>query len=99
MIKHINELEFREEIKKNLVLVDFYADWCMPCKMLAPILEKLENDYEIVKVNVDENQNLAQELGIMSIPTLMLYSKEKLLDTKLGLMPEEEIKKWLNKNK
>lgn len=99
MIKHINETEFKEEIKKDLVLVDFFANWCGPCKMLGPILEKLSNEYEILKVDVDENQNLARELGIMSIPTLMIYSKGEVKDTKMGLMPEEEIKNWLEENK
>ncbi len=99
MIKHVNEKEFREEVKGELVLVDFFADWCMPCKMLGPILEKMANDYNIIKVNIDENQSLAQELGIMSIPTLMIYSKGNVMDTKMGLMPEEEIKSWLEKNK
>lgn len=100
-MKHINEKEFYELINEELVLIDFYADWCGPCKMLGPQLEELnkENIVSIYKVNVDENQSLAKNLGVMSIPTLMIYKKGRQIASKLGFMPKEEIKKWILENK
>ena len=78
MLKHINNKDFEQEVLKNSkpVLVDFYADWCGPCKMVAPVLEKIgreHTNFEIVKVNVDENQDLAMQYGVMSIPTMIVF--------------------------
>lgn len=70
------------------VLVDFYADWCGPCKTLAPILDQLSKDYTkavIVKVNVDENQNLAAKFAIRSIPTLIIFKNGKQVETLMGV--------------
>ena len=71
--------EFDEAIKGDKVLVDFYADWCGPCKMISPILEQVEKeeDVTIVKVNVDELQDLAMQYGVMTIPNLKLFEKGK----------------------
>ena len=101
MVKHINELEFNNVINNDLVLVDFFAKWCGPCKMLSPILEEISNQrgVEICKVDVDENENLSRSLGIMSIPTLLLYSNGKLLDRKTGFMTMEQIQNWIDENK
>lgn len=101
MINHIKENEFNNVINKNLVLVDFYADWCGPCKMLGPVLEELSNhrSLEIYKINVDEVESLTKSLGIMSIPTLLLYSNGKLLSRKTGFMSMEEIQSWIEENK
>ena len=101
MIKHIKENEFNNAVNKELVLVDFYADWCGPCKMLGPVLEELatERSLEICKLNVDECENLSRSLGIMSIPSLLLYSNGKLLSRHTGFMSKDELQSWINENK
>ena len=76
------------------VLLDFYADWCGPCRMLAPTLEEISserNNVKIVKVNVDEAEKVAQQFGIMSIPTLMVFKNGKEVSKKVGLCSKEEI--------
>ncbi len=98
MIKHIQDAnEFENEIKGELVLVDFYADWCGPCKMLAPELEKLEKEtgIKIVKVNVDEVAMLARQFRVMSIPTLMLYKNGELVKRESSYMPVEALKDFI----
>ena len=80
------------------VLVDFYADWCGPCKMVAPIVEELaeENpDYLIVKVNVDEEPSLSMMYGVMSIPTLLVLKEGKILNRLVGARPKEYLKELL----
>ena len=72
MIKYLKDSEFETEVATGLVLVDFYADWCGPCKMMSTILEELE-DVTVLKVNTDEHTELALNFGIMSIPTLILF--------------------------
>ena len=101
MVNHIKEEEFNNVINKELVLVDFYADWCGPCKMLGPVLEELSNQrsVSVYKINVDETENLARSLGIMSIPTLLLYSNGKLLSRKTGFMSMDQIQNWIDENK
>lgn len=93
------EADFQSQINNGVVLVDFFATWCGPCKMLAPVLEELESDrsVKIVKVDVDECETLAQQYSIMSVPTLLLFKDGKLLDTKMGYMPKELITDWINK--
>ena len=98
MIKHIETIEqFEQEIKEGLVLVDFYADWCGPCKMLAPELEKLDEEVEvkILKVNVDEVAMLARQFRVMSIPTLMLFKDGKFVKKQLGYMPIEAVREFV----
>lgn len=75
-MKIINTEEYNELIKNGTVLVDFFAEWCGPCKMLGPVLEEVSEQYpdiDFVKVNVDDNMDLAESLGIMSIPTVYLF--------------------------
>lgn len=77
------------------ILVDFYADWCGPCKMLAPVLENLANevsDVEVVKVNVDANNELAARYGVMSIPTLIVFENGQKVNQSVGFMPLEQLK-------
>ena len=99
-IKNCNENDFENEVlKSNLpVIVDFWAEWCGPCKMLTPILEELsnemKNEIKVVKVNLDENQDLAMKYSIRSIPTLLLFKEGHLIDTKVGLLPKNEIVTW-----
>ena len=80
------------------ILVDFYADWCGPCKMLSPILEKitLENpEIKICKINVDENTNLAQKYGVMSIPTVLVFEDGEVKETSVGLVSKSKIEEML----
>ena len=100
----INDSNFQEEVieaSENMpVLVDFWASWCGPCKMLKPIIEKLSQEYKdkvkIVALNVEENQEKAGEYGIMSIPNVKLFKKGEVVDEFLGLMPEEAVKSWID---
>ncbi len=92
--------EFEEYIKDGLVLIDFFADWCMPCLVMAPILEELSDSYEgkikIGKVNVEENQELAQKYSISSIPNFILFKDGKKVDQFIGSMSAEEFEEKLS---
>ena len=97
-VTKLNAQSFDQEVlhSNKPVLVDFYADWCMPCKMLSPILEELSeeiDDVKIVKVNTDKNQELASSFGIMSIPTLLFVKDGKVIDTLVGMRPKEELER------
>ena len=82
------------------VVVDFWAEWCGPCKMIGPALEEIGKDMhgkvKIVKLNIDENPEVAGKLGIRSIPTLMLFKDGKLAAQKVGASPKSEMVKWIN---
>ena len=92
MVKHLTSNDnFNELIKNGDILVDFYAEWCGPCKMLAPILEKIDF-VEVIKINVDEFHELAQEYGVMSIPTLIAFRNGEIINKVIGLQDLEEIK-------
>ena len=89
----INNKEFNELVltSKEKVLVDFYADWCGPCRMLGPILEELSKEYTIYKVNVDNEMELAQNYGIMSIPCMIVFKDGKEVNRLIGLHSKSEI--------
>lgn len=96
----LNAINFEYEVMKSdkPVLVDFYADWCGPCRMLGPVIEELtnqRNDIKVCKLNVDENPELAQAFRVMSIPTLMVVNKGKIAKTSNGFRPKEEIERML----
>lgn len=104
MTKIINTKEqFTEEVLNNqgLVLVDFYATWCGPCMMLAPTIDEISEEYkdkvEVVKVNIDDNQELAIKYNIMSIPTLALFKEGNLENMLIGLRSKEEIVRMFTK--
>ena len=97
-IIHGNEQNFNELINKELVLVDFFAEWCGPCKMLGPILEQLEN-IDVVKIDVDECSSLARQFGIMSVPTLMIFKNGELKNSRSGAMPKPMLESWIDENK
>lgn len=96
MAKVVSSKDFREEIKSGVVLVDFYADWCGPCKMVAPILDELSEEFEgkakIVKVNVDKNMDIAQKYVITNIPALLIFKEGEEVDRKIGFTPKAELK-------
>lgn len=98
-MKIVKVNEFDDVVKEGVVLVDFYADWCGPCKMIAPILTDLAGDLdgqaEIVKVNVDEEGALAQRFDVMSIPTLILFKDGKPVGRKTGFLPKPELDKFI----
>ena len=100
-MKHIKRKEeFYELIKKDKVLVDFYAEWCGPCQMLSPVLEKLSEEYtdiEFVKVNTDEFLELAEEYKIMSIPALKVFEKGNVVKESVGLVSKKELLELLDK--
>lgn len=94
----VNINNFEQEVLKSEkpVLVDFYADWCGPCKMLSPIIEQIANEQDavkVVKVNVDDDGELAQRYGVMGIPTLVLIKNGEVAAQKTGYMPKAEILK------
>ncbi len=93
MIK-IYEGENFESLIQEKILVDFYANWCGPCKMLSPILEKIE-EVKILKVNVDEYPSLARDYAVMSIPCLILFEEGKEKKRKIGFIPENQLKEWI----
>ena len=92
MIKEINNDTFNEVLEsKDIVLVDFYADWCGPCKMLSPIMEEIAKEVNVYKINVDNDQELAQEYGIMSIPCVIAFKDGKEVNRSVGLKSKSEI--------
>lgn len=95
MLKNLNSNSFSKEIlEKDVALVDFYADWCGPCRMLSPVIEEIarENpERAIGKVNVDNEGDLALEYGVLSIPTLIVFEKGKEKARLVGVRPKEEI--------
>jgi thioredoxin 1 len=98
MLEVMNKTQFAEEINADVVLVDFYAPWCGPCKMIAPALEELSKemtDVKFLKVNADELKDIADEYGIMSIPTLLLFKGGEVVDKKIGFFPKEVIKEFI----
>ncbi|CEA00641.1 Thioredoxin [Jeotgalicoccus saudimassiliensis] len=98
----VNDAGFKEEIGSGLTLVDFWAPWCGPCKMIAPILEELAPEVEgkanIAKLNVDENQATASEYEVMSIPTLILFKDGEPVDKVVGFQPKEQLAALIEKH-
>ena len=96
-VKHITQTEFKSEVleSKLPVVADFYATWCGPCRRLAPVVDKLADQYagkiKFVKVNVDESQQLAGQFNINGIPALMFFKDGKLVNSSVGLVPKEEL--------
>lgn len=91
---HLNDESFDEIIKNDVVVVDFYANWCGPCKVLSPTIEKLANelkDIKFIKVDVDNHEELARKYGIMSIPTLIFFKNGKEINKHIGLISEEKL--------
>ena len=89
MVKHLENENFKEIIGSGVWIVDFYADWCGPCKMLGPVLEELDNN--VLKVNVDSHEDLAREFGVMSIPTICFFKDGNLANKVVGFRSKDEI--------
>lgn len=99
-VMSVSNENFEEEVLKSdkKVLIDFYADWCGPCKMLSPIVEDFasgNNDVKVVKVNVDDNQELAVKYGVASIPTLIVIENGEIKNIRVGLMSKSEIEEMV----
>lgn len=101
MVKHLNEKDFFKETNlEGVVLVDFFATWCPPCKMLSPILEDISNSrkYKIVKINIDENPNIASIFKIESIPTLIVFKDGKPVEKSVGYINRDEVISLMDKH-
>ena len=97
MIKHVDQKDFEKEINGKKVLVDFFATWCGPCKMLGLVMEKIDKKdiIPIIKVDVDEAQELSSKYKIFSVPTLIIFEDGKEKKRISGFMSEEELEKWM----
>ena len=102
MAKAITDATFEQETKDGLVLVDFWATWCGPCKAIAPVLDELSSEFEgkarIVKIDVDQNPNLAAQYGIRSIPTLFMFKNGEKVDATMGMQPKAQLTALINKH-
>jgi putative thioredoxin len=102
----VNDINFKKEVieksKDVPVVVDFWAEWCAPCRMLGPVLEKLAKEYGgkfiLAKANVDKAREKATEYGISSIPAVKLFKGGKVVEEFVGALPEKQIKAWLDRN-
>ena len=100
---HVSDGNFDQEILKSdqPALVDFWAPWCGPCQRIAPIIDELAKEYKgrvkVAKINVDESRKVAADLGVMSIPTLILFKGGQIVDKIVGLAPKDRLKEFVNK--
>ncbi len=104
LIKHISDTSFEADVLKSSgpVLVDYWAEWCGPCKMIAPVLDELATTYQgkltIAKMNVDENREIPAKFGIRGIPTLMLFKNGELAATKVGAMNKAQLSAFIDQS-
>jgi thioredoxin 1 len=104
LIKHISDASFEADVLQSTqpVLVDYWAEWCGPCKMIAPILDEMATTYngklQITKMNVDENREIPGKFGIRGIPTLMLFKDGKLAATKVGALSKSQMAAFIDEN-
>ena len=102
LVRAVTTAEFEREVLQadGLVLVDFWATWCPPCRRLAPTIDALAADYQsrlsVAKVDVDENPDLAQRYGIQSIPTLVLFRDGRVVDKRLGALPPDDLRQFVD---
>jgi thioredoxin 1 len=102
LIKHVTDATFEADVLKSQqpILVDYWAEWCGPCKMIAPILDELSTTYagklQIAKMNVDDNRDIPGKFGIRGIPTLMLFKNGQLAATKVGAMSKAQLTAFID---
>ncbi|MDZ4992553.1 thioredoxin [Clostridium perfringens] len=102
VVKHINENQFENEVLKEegIVVVDFFATWCGPCKMLAPVLDEVQDEMKnvkIVKIDIDKNSDKAAEYGVKNIPTIKIFKNGEEVTTNVGFLPKELLKEMIEK--
>jgi thioredoxin 1 len=103
-IKHVSDSTFDQDVMKSdhPVLVDYWAEWCGPCKMIAPILDEVSKEYagklQVAKINVDDNQSTPAKYGIRGIPTLMLFKNGAVVATKVGALTKSQLTAFLDSN-
>ncbi|NLK93662.1 MAG: thioredoxin [Clostridiales bacterium] len=100
MINYVNDSDFNEKVKKSegIVIIDFYADWCGPCKMQGPVLEELQEEIQQVKIyklDVDKNSITADEFKIQNIPTILVFKNGEMVDKKIGFQPKEVLSNYI----
>ncbi|KJV81676.1 thioredoxin [Rickettsia hoogstraalii str. RCCE3] len=104
MANNVTDSSFKKEVLESdlPVVVDFWAEWCGPCKMLTPIIDEISKELKgkvkVLKMNIDENPNIPSEYGIRSIPTIMLFKNGEQKDTKIGLQQKNSLLDWINKS-
>lgn len=93
MVKQINQEEFEQQVlsDEGYVFVDFFATWCGPCKMLSPIMEDISSAHKVYKIDVDEQEELAEKFGVMSIPCVVVFKGGKEIARSVGLKPKDQI--------
>lgn len=100
MLIHLEKEDFNDLVKEGVTLVDFYAEWCGPCKMLGPVLEEIANDrgdFKIVKIDVDKHDDLARKYGVMSVPTMLIVKNGEIKKSMVGFLPKDVILNEINK--
>ena len=104
LVKNVTDASFDQDVLQSStpVLVDFWAPWCSPCRMVGPILDELSSLYEgkivIAKLNVDENQQTPVQYGIRGIPTMLIFKEGKVVSTKVGALPKAQLTSFLDEN-
>ena len=102
MANNLTDANFKEEVLDSTipVLIDFWAEWCGPCRILIPIIEELSKTFDgkvkVLKMNIDENPTIPSSLGVRSITTMMLFNNGKQIATKIGVLPKSTIEQWIN---
>ena len=100
MVTELNKDNFEEKTKDKLCIVDFWAPWCGPCKMLGPVYEEVSKDYEgkltFFKINTEENQEISQKMGIMGIPCLVIFNMGEEVERITGFLPKDKLKEKID---